>query len=102
MKTVTKTLDAETVANLERISYELEARKTVIAEMIALNMDITTEAFAKYQAELVRYKAMFETAKLEIERQYVDDVPGKQRWTLDYASRLLTITVNDTDGTACG
>lgn len=102
MKIITKTLNAETVANVERISYELEARKAVITEMLALNMDITTDAFAKYQAELVRYKAMFEEAKREIAQQYVDDVPGAQRWELDYKSCVLTITVDDTAGVARG
>lgn len=102
MKTITKTLDAEVVANVERISYELEARKTVIAEMLSMNMDISTDAFAKYQAELVRYKAMFEEAKRAIEQQYVSDVPGKQKWALDYSSCVLTITVDDTEGVACG
>ena len=102
MKTITKTLDAEIVANVERYAYELEARKTVITEMLAMNMDISTDAFAKYQAELVRYKAMFEEAKKEIEKQYVADVPGSVKWELDYASCELTITVDDTDGVSRG
>lgn len=102
MKTITKTLDAEIVANVERYAYELEARKTVITEMLAMNMDISTDAFAKYQAELVRYKAMFEEAKKEIEKQHVADVPGSVKWELDYSSCELTITVDDTAGVSCG
>lgn len=102
MKTITKTLDAEVVANVERYSYELEARKTVIAEMLSMNMDTSTDAFAKYQAELVRYKAMFEEAKKEIEKQYVADVPGSVKWSLDYTTRELTITVDEAAGAARG
>lgn len=100
MKTITKTLDAEVVANIERYSYELEARKGVIADMLAMNMDTDTDAFSKYQSELVRYKIMFEEAKKEIEKQYVADIPGHVKWTLDYSSRELTISVNDTEGAA--
>ena len=102
MKIITKILDEAVVANVERISYELEARKTVIAEMLAMNMDTSTDAFAKYQAELVRYKAMFEEAKSAIEQQYVSDVPGAQKWALDYGTRTLTITVTNTAGVTCG
>lgn len=102
MKTITKILDAEVVANVERISYELEARKNIITEMLAMNMDISTDAFARYQAELVRYKVMFEEAKREIEKQYVADVPGGVKWSLDYATRVLTITVDDAAGAGRG
>lgn len=102
MKTITKILDAEVVANVERISYELEARKNIITEMLAMNMDISTDAFARYQAELVRYKVMFEEAKREIEKQYVADIPGRQSWTLDYDTRTLTVNADDPEGEARG
>lgn len=98
MKTIVKTLDAEVVASVERISFELEARRSIIMEMLAQNMDTSTEAFNKYQAETVRYTAMFEEAKREIAKQYVDVVQGSQKWTLDYASCTLTITVDDSAG----
>lgn len=45
---------------------------------------------------------MFEEAKGEIAQQYVDDVPGAQRWELDYKSCVLTIAVDDTAGVARG
>lgn len=95
MKTIVKKLSPEVVADIERISYELEARKTIITEMISMDMDITTDAFAKYQGELVAYKVMFEEAKKEIERQYVADIPGSQKWQLDYSTCELTITVDE-------
>lgn len=95
MKTITITPDSEACAMLERLSYEIEARKSVIAEMLAQNMDIGTEAFVKYQSELVKLKAQFETAKKEFQAAYVDTIPGAQRWNLEYASCTLTVEVQE-------
>lgn len=94
MKTIEKVLDAAAVTALERISYEMEARKSVVAEMLAQNMDTGTEAFARYQKELVSYTVQYETAKREIQKQYVDPVPGAVRWSLDYETAVLSITVD--------
>ena len=93
MRTITKKLDDEIVATLESLSYELEARKSVVAEMLSQNMDISTDAFVKYQAELVQYKAKYETAKSEIQKKFVDCVAGARRWELDYATKVLTIQI---------
>jgi len=95
MKTVTITVDTEACALLERLSYEIEARKTVISEMLAQNMDIETEAFRKYQGDLVKYKTQFETAKKEFQAAYVDTIPGAQRWNLEYANCTLTVEVQE-------
>lgn len=89
---IVKTLDAEVVAKVESLAYEFEARKSVVTEMLAQDMDTSTDAFARYQAELVKYKAAFEAAKKEIEDQFVADVKGWTNWNLDYASRTLTIS----------
>ena len=96
MHTITKTLNEEVVSKIESLAFEVEARKSVIAEMLSLNMDVTTDAFSKYQSELVRFKAQFETAKKAIETEYVAPIPGWKNWNLDYATRTLTVQV------ACG
>lgn len=93
MKEVTFEIPEEIVSKLEALSFEIEARKSVIAEMLAQNMDISTDAFAKYQKELVEFNVMFETLKGEVTEQYADKVEGGQRWTIDYKSRLMTVTV---------
>jgi len=95
MKIITITPDSEACTLLERLSYEIEARKTVIAEMLAQNMDTGTEAFTKYQGDLCRFKAQFDTAKKEFQSAYVDTIPGAQRWNLDYASGVLTVEVEE-------
>lgn len=92
---ITKVLDENDVIEVERYGYEYEARKSVIAEMLAQDMDISTTAFNNYQKELVKYKALFENEKKEIENKYVKDVPNWTNWNLDYKSRVLSITVGE-------
>lgn len=95
MKTITKVLDEAAVNQVEALGYEVEARKSVISEMLAQNMDTSTAAFASYQKELVTYMAQFEEAKRSIAAAYVDSIPGAVNWNLDYASRTLTINVQE-------
>lgn len=91
---ITKVLDEETVTNVERYSYEFEARKNVITEMLSQDMDTSTMAFENYQHELIKYKVLFENAKKEIEENFVKDVEGWVNWSLDYNSHILTIITN--------
>jgi len=92
---ITKVLDEEIVANVERYAYEYEARKSVISEMLSQDMDTSTKAFNDYQKELVKYKALFEAEKKEIENNFVAEVENWRNWNLDYKTRTLTITVGD-------
>ena len=94
MKEIKKVLGEEVVTTIEKYSYEFEARKSVITEMISQDMDINTPAFEKYQKELVKYKVLYETAKKEIENTYVADIEGWTNWTLDYGTRVLTIKID--------
>lgn len=92
---ITKLLDEETVANVERYAYEYEARKSVISEMLSQNMDISTEAFEKYQKEMVKFKVLFENAKQEVENTFVKDIENWKDWHLDYTSKILTVNIGD-------
>lgn len=94
MKIIEKTLDQAVVTAIERVGYELEARKSVVAEMLAQNMDTSTEAFARYQKELVSFTVQYETAKKALQKEYVDPIPGAVRWSLDYETCVLSITVD--------
>ena len=92
--TITKILDKDVIFDVERYSYEFEARKSIIMEMLAQDMDTSTAAFKNYQKELVEYKTLFEKAKKVIEDNFVIDVKGWTTWNLDYGSRTLTIETN--------
>lgn len=91
---ITKILDEDSVLNVERYAYEYEARKGVITEMLSQNMDTSTLAFDTYQRELVKYKILFENAKKQIEENFVKEIKGWTNWSLDYNSRILTVTVD--------
>lgn len=93
MTIIKKNLPEDVVNAIEAVSYELEARKDVIAAMLDRNADISTDAFNAYQKELVEFKVKFETLKKEIQKEFVDDVPSAVHWDLDYATRELSITV---------
>lgn len=94
-KMKTYTVDQDSVSALESRAYELEARKDIVKEMLESNMGTDTEAFAAYQKELVRYKAEFETAKAEFEKNVVKKLcPEAVSWELTYASCTLTCKVN--------
>ena len=78
---------------IESYDYEYNSRRDIIAFMLSNNMDISTESFKKYQKEMQDFLVMFNTAKEEISKKYVNDlIEGKNaKWTLDYASCELTI-----------
>lgn len=94
MKTVQVTLGEDVVNKIAALAYEVQARKSVVAEMLAQNMDTSTSAFLRYQKELGEYTAMYELAKNELQHNYVDTIDGAESWSLDFNSCVLTVTTN--------
>ena len=86
-------IDKSVVDYIERLDYEQGARKGLIAFMISSNMDISTEAFHKYQDELLEYQIKFDTAKHELEEKYILPIIGdnKVNWSLNYRNQELII-----------
>jgi hypothetical protein len=78
---------------VESLDYEYSSRKDAITFMLSNNMNINTDAFRAYQKEMAEFSAMFNTAKREIEKQYVLPIIGDKKvtWTLDYSTCILTI-----------
>lgn len=79
---------------IEGLDYELASRKELVAYMLENNMNVNTDSFKKYSAEMAEYSAKFKLAKKELEKQYVLPIIGDKKvsWKLDYASCELTIT----------
>jgi hypothetical protein len=99
MEKITYTVAQDLVAPLEAAGYELEARKEIIKEMLALDMDTETEAFSRYQRELVEYKTKFELLKAEFETNVVKALwPNAVRWNLQYSSCELVVELDGTEG----
>ena len=85
---------AESIVNyIERLDYELNSRKNIVAFMLSSNMDITTESFKRYEDEMVEYQIKFDQAKQELEEKYVLPIIGdnKVNWSLNYRNQELTI-----------
>lgn len=82
---------------VEAYDYEYNSRKELIAFMISNNMDINTDAFNKYQKEMQEFLVLFNTAKEEISKKYVNELlDGRNaKWTLDYSSCELTVEFTD-------
>lgn len=82
---------------VEAYDYEYNSRKELIAFMISNNMDINTDAFNKYQKEMQEFLVLFNTAKEEISKRYVNDLLNGRnaKWTLDYSSCELTVEFTD-------
>ena len=95
MKETNLTVDEAVSAKLEALSYEIQARRSVVSEMLAQNMDTDTKACERYQKELVEYPVAYETAKRELQKMYVDGIENAERWNLDFQTRTLTVTVSD-------
>lgn len=82
---------------VEAYDYEYSSRRDAITFMLANNMDTDTEAFKKYQKEMIEFMAKFTKAKAEVEKTYVFPVTNGARvnWSLDYETCELTITFLD-------
>lgn len=84
---------SESDANrLEAIHYEMQARRQVLALCIDQGIDPQNETFRRYQEEYISFLAQWEKAKAELERDYLESIPGLRRWSLDWNKRIVTVT----------
>lgn len=78
------------IEDLERLQYEVQARKNIIGYIFESN--IKSEAFDQYHAEYLEFFKQYEKKKLDIEKLYVKPIcPIAKSWNLDFVSGELTI-----------
>lgn len=83
----------ELINYMESLSYDVAARRDVITFMLANGMDTNSEQFRDYHKEYMESFAKLETAKAQIEKDYVlPNSKGRVTWSLDYGTAILTIT----------
>jgi hypothetical protein len=96
---MTKTVEVpEYVRDMvQKANMECDSRKSILLAIIAGDVNVSEERAAKYQEEYDEKFFAFEQAKAKIEKEYVlPAVNGKaNNWSLDYATCVITITVND-------
>jgi hypothetical protein len=80
-------IDQNLCEEIERLQYETNARKDVIAQVLSGSVTASTEAMESYQAEYVRYYGALEAAKAKMATQHV---PMGCSWSLDFATKTLT------------
>lgn len=91
------TVPEETTNYIERLAREVEGAKSIIAFMLANDMQTNTDSFKQYKAEYDDANAAYDIAKTELQNKYIPqelmDRDGKNiSWNLDYATSKLTVT----------
>lgn len=83
----------ELINYMESLSYEVAARRDVITFMLSNQMDTSSTQFQAYHKEYLEFFAQLETAKGQLEKDYVlPNSKGHVTWSLDYGTATLTIT----------
>ena len=101
MRTIKIDVNQETVNYIERLHYEVEQRKDIIQRLIESHANdadaavLTSPVFKAYSSELSEYVAEYESAKQELQKNFV---PGylnghKFNWNLDFGAKQLTINI---------
>lgn len=93
MDVIEISVNEEDARGLEAASYEVQARKQVLALCIDQGMDIQSEAFRRYQREYVACLAEWEQAKAGFEHRYLSQIPDRRRWVLDHRTRTVSVTL---------
>ena len=83
----------EEVNYLQKLNYEIEARKNLCQFLIRQN--IRNKAFDDYHNEYIELLAEYELAKLELQNNYIKPVIGNQtcNWNLDFQTNEVNIDV---------
>ena len=78
---------------IQSLDYEYRTRKELIAFMLTTNMDISSDAFVKYNQEMIKYAIEFDKAKQKLEQEYIIPVIKNKntQWSLDYFSNIITL-----------
>ena len=97
MKTIEITIDnRQMVELLESLALETNSRKDVISFMLLNDMMLTnSKSFEKYHDEYQKFYKQYDIARQEFQKMYVDTIPNAINWSLDFASGLLNVTVNE-------
>lgn len=93
-KTMTIEIPENVTNMVQRFDIERSSRRDIIINIMQNNYDIPADRFDRYQKEYDEKYFAFETAKTEIEKNYVIPATGgrKCNWSLDYATNIITIT----------
>ena len=94
-KVLTIEIPEEATVIVQKYDVERSSRRDIILYIMQNNINIPEDRFERYQKEYDEKYFAFETAKGEIEKQYVIPATGgkKCNWSLDYSSNIITVTL---------
>ena len=80
---------------VQKYDTERSSRRDIIMRILEKDIDVPQERFDRYQKEFDEKFFAFETAKRDVEKNYVIPATGgrKCNWTLDYQDHTITITL---------
>ena len=82
--------DKQFIKELERLQYEVQARKNIVIYMLESN--IQSENFQHYHDKYIEAFTAYEKKKAEVEPLFVKPAnPKAKRWNLDFTTGELTI-----------
>lgn len=86
----------EVVVMMQRLQFDYNAKKDVIATLIATESDpaiFEGEVFMYYQSQMAQAQAELEIAKGEFEKAWLpEECKGKPyKWNLDFATNRLVV-----------
>lgn len=85
-------IENESAVNfLESLAYEVNARKDLLAYMLQNGTKPEDENFQAYHKEYQEFFVQYEAAKANFEKEYVRPHGESLAWSLDYATRGLTL-----------
>lgn len=101
MKTLTIEIPQETVNELQRCEFEINARQGVIDRYLDKYMEdedssaIDSKPFKHFMSLLAEAEAEFELAKQAVTDKYLPEYLKSHEceWLIDYATKIMTITV---------
>lgn len=93
-------LPQDKINHIQKLDTEMSARRSLISFMISNGMDVSNQRFKEYQQDYEQAFLLFETAKAEIEQEYVDknlnsSYQQKLSWDLNYRTNILTISYQE-------
>lgn len=92
MKTYKKQVPEKMRDYLERLSYEVDARKDLLAFLVEREQD-GSDSFKRYHKEYVDLRAEYEMAKKKLADRFVSPDYPDSTWKLDFSTCVLTIEV---------
>ena len=82
--------DREFINELERLQYEVEAKKSIIA--YALSINISSERFTEYQNDYINTFKKYQEKKNEVEMRFVRTaVKNPNKWNLDFKTGEIVV-----------